>query len=124
MFLAANGNLIFVGLPLNCDRMEIYDHPTFHMACRQFDLVADRLEMPMAERDRLKYPKRCMAVALPIHCADGSIKVYTGYRLQHHLTLGPKQGGLRYHPDVTWGVVRTRQRRVTWECALAGLPYG
>ena len=30
-------------------RMDIYDHPTFRMACQQFDLVADHLQIP-AER--------------------------------------------------------------------------
>ena len=78
--------------------MEIYDHPTFRMACQQFDLVADHLQMPAAERDRVKYPKRSMTVALPIHRDDGSTQVFTGYRVQHHLTLGPTKGGLRFHP--------------------------
>src|SRR3954452_18493847 len=104
--------------------MEIYDHPTFRMACRQFDLVADRLEIPQAEREKLKYPKRCMAGALPIHCEDGATKVYTGYRVQHHLTLGPTKGGLRYHPEVTLGEVAALAMWMSWKCALTGLPYG
>jgi glutamate dehydrogenase/leucine dehydrogenase len=74
--------------------MEIYDHPTFRMACQQFDLVADRLELPPADRDRLKYPKRSVVVALPIHRDDGATQVFPGYRVQHHLTLGPTKGGL------------------------------
>ena len=57
--------------------MEIYDHPTFRMACQQFDLVADHLQIPQNERDRLKYPKRSMTVALPIHCDDGTTRVFT-----------------------------------------------
>ena len=74
--------------------MEIYDIRPSAMACQQFDLVADHLEIPEAERDRLKYPKRSMTVALPIHRDDGSTEVFTGYRVQHHLTLGPTKGGL------------------------------
>src|SRR5256712_11202306 len=66
-------------------RMEIYDHPTFRMACRQFDLVADHLQIPDSDRGRLKYPKRSMTVALPIHRDDGRTEVLTGYRVQHHL---------------------------------------
>jgi glutamate dehydrogenase (NAD(P)+) len=104
--------------------MEIYDTPTFQMACQQFDLVADHLEIPAHERDRLKYPKRSMAVALPIHCEDGTTRVYTGYRVQHHLTLGPTKGGLRYHPDVTLGEVAALAMWMSWKCALTGLPYG
>src|SRR3954470_15012137 len=104
--------------------MEIYDSPMFQMACEQFDLVADHLEIPEAERGRLKYPKRSMTVALPIHCDDGSTRVLTGYRVQHHLTLGPTKGGLRYHPDVTLGEVAALAMWMSWKCALTGLPYG
>jgi glutamate dehydrogenase (NAD(P)+) len=104
--------------------MEVYDHPTFHMACQQFDLVADHLEMPESERPRLKYPKRAMIVSLPIHCEDGSTKVYSGFRVQHHLTLGPTKGGLRFHPEVTLGEVAALAMWMSWKCALTGLPYG
>jgi glutamate dehydrogenase (NAD(P)+) len=104
--------------------MEIYEHPTFRMACQQFDLVADHLQIPESERDRLKYPKRAMVVSLPIHRDDGSTHVFTGYRVQHHLTLGPTKGGLRYHPDVTMGEVAALAMWMSWKCALTGLPYG
>ncbi len=104
--------------------MALYDHPTFHMACQQFDLVADHLQIPLNERDRLKLPKRSMSVALPIRLDDGSVKVFSGYRVQHHLTLGPTKGGLRYHPDVTIGEVAALAMWMSWKCALTGLPYG
>jgi glutamate dehydrogenase (NAD(P)+) len=104
--------------------MEIYDSPTFRMACQQFDLVADHLEIPESDRGRLKFPKRSMSVALPIHCEDGSTRVFSGYRVQHHLTLGPTKGGLRYHPDVTLGEVAALAMWMSWKCALTGLPYG
>jgi glutamate dehydrogenase (NAD(P)+) len=104
--------------------MDIYDHPTFRMACQQFDLVADHLQIPQDDRARLKYPKRSMTVALPIHCDDGSTRVFAGYRVQHHLTLGPTKGGLRYHPDVQLGEVAALAMWMSWKCALTGLPYG
>jgi glutamate dehydrogenase (NAD(P)+) len=104
--------------------MEIYDQPIFRMACQQFDLVADHLEIPESERGRLKYPKRAMTVALPIRLDDGSTRVFTGHRVQHHLSLGPTKGGLRYHPDVTLGEVAALAMWMSWKCALTGLPYG
>lgn len=104
--------------------MQVYDHPTFRMACQQFDSVADRLEIPQDERARLKYPKRSLTVALPIHRDDGSTEVFSGYRVQHHLTLGPTKGGLRFHPDVTLGEVAALAMWMSWKCALTGLPYG
>ena len=104
--------------------MEISANPTFNMACRQFDLVADHLQIPDSERERLKFPKRSLIVSLPIHLDDGSTKVFSGYRVQHHLTLGPTKGGLRYHPDVTLGEVAALAMWMSWKCALTGLPYG
>jgi glutamate dehydrogenase (NAD(P)+) len=104
--------------------MNIYDHPTFRMACQQFDLVADLLQIPESERGRLKFPKRSMTVALPIKRDDGRVEVFSGYRVQHHLTLGPTKGGLRYHPDVALGEVAALAMWMSWKCALTGLPYG
>ena len=104
--------------------MEIYDHPTFHMACQQFDLVADYLQIPADDRDRLKYPKRALSVSIPIHRDDGSTAVFTGHRVQHHLSLGPTKGGIRYHPDVALGEVAALAMWMSWKCALCGLPYG
>lgn len=104
--------------------MDIYDSPTFRMACQQFDAVADHLDIPVADRDRLKFPKRAMTVAVPVRLDDGSVRVYAGYRVQHHLTLGPTKGGLRYHPDVTVGEVAALAMWMSWKCALTGLPYG
>src|SRR5271155_2398562 len=104
--------------------MEIYDHPTFRMACQQFDRVAEYWQIPEDERARLKFPKRSMTVALPVHMDNGATKVFTGHRVQHHLTLGPTKGGLRYHPDVALGEVAALAMWMSWKCALAGLPYG
>jgi glutamate dehydrogenase (NAD(P)+) len=104
--------------------MDVYDHPTFRMACRQFDLVADYLQIPPDDRDRLKYPKRSITVAVPVHRDDGRTEVFQGYRVQHHLTLGPTKGGIRYHPDVALGEVAALAMWMSWKCALAGLPYG
>lgn len=104
--------------------MDVYAHPTFQMACRQFDIVADRLSLSDSDRARLKFPKRSVSVALPVRMDDGRVKVFSGYRVQHHLTLGPTKGGLRYHPEVTLGEVAALAMWMSWKCALAGLPYG
>jgi glutamate dehydrogenase (NAD(P)+) len=104
--------------------MDIYDHPVWRMACQQFDQVADHLDMPACDRDRMKYPKRAMTVAIPVHMDDGGTRVFNGYRVQHHLALGPTKGGLRFHPDVALGEVAALAMWMSWKCALAGLPYG
>lgn len=103
---------------------QVYDSPVFRMACQQFDLVAEFLEIPDSARDRLKFPKRSVSVAMPVRRDDGSTAVFMGYRVQHHLTLGPTKGGVRFHPDVTLGEVAALAMWMSWKCALTGLPYG
>jgi len=104
--------------------VHLYDSPTFRMACQQFDLVADFMNIPESARDRLKMPKRALSVSIPVNMDDGSTKVFMGYRVQHHLTLGPTKGGIRYHADVTIGEVAALAMWMSWKCALVGLPYG
>lgn len=102
----------------------IYSGPVFDMARHQFQRVADHLQIPEMDRDRLLYPKRAIAVSCPIHTDDGRIEVFQGYRVQHHLTLGPTKGGTRFAPSVDVGEVAALAIWMSWKCALAGLPYG
>ena len=104
--------------------MDLYKNPVFDMACHQFDAVADRLHMPDGDRLRLKSPKRALSVSVPVRMDDGSTRVFAGYRVQHHLSLGPTKGGIRYHPKVELGEVAALAMWMSWKCALAGLPYG
>jgi glutamate dehydrogenase (NAD(P)+) len=102
----------------------LYSGPVFAMARQQFEQVAERLQMPIDERERIFMPKRAIAVSCPIHRDDGSISVYQGFRVQHHLTLGPTKGGTRFAPQLDLGEVAALAIWMSWKCALAGLPYG
>lgn len=102
----------------------LYDSDVFKMACRQFDKAADAINLPENLRDRTKYPKRCLSVALPIRRDDGSITVFEGYRVQHNMSTGPSKGGIRFHQHVTIGEVAALAMWMSWKCSLVGLPYG
>jgi glutamate dehydrogenase (NAD(P)+) len=104
--------------------MTVYSGPVFDMAVNQFAVIADHLAIPMDERDRLLLPKRALTISCPIHRDDGSIAVFEGYRVQHHLTLGPTKGGTRFAPSVDIGEVAALAIWMSWKCALVGLPYG
>ena len=103
---------------------DIYAGPVFEMARTQFHRIADRLELPDGQRGRLLYPKRAMTISCPIHLDSGEVAVFQGYRVQHHLTLGPTKGGTRFAPNVDIGEVAALAVWMSWKCALAGLPYG
>ncbi len=104
--------------------MTIYTGPVFDMARIQFGTIADHLGIPEDERARLLYPKRAIAVAIPVHMDDGRTEVFQGYRVQHHLTLGPTKGGTRFSPSLDIGEAAALAIWMSWKCALAGLPYG
>jgi glutamate dehydrogenase (NAD(P)+) len=55
---------------------------------------------------------------------NGKIEVFTGYRVQYNITLGPAKGGIRYHPDVTLDEVKALAAWMTWKCAVANIPFG
>ena len=103
---------------------EFMQSPAFAMACQQYDRVADFLNIPQSERVRTKTPKRAFIVTIPTRMDDGHTEMFAGYRVQHHLSVGPTKGGLRYHPDVTLGEVAALAMWMSWKCSLCGLPYG
>jgi glutamate dehydrogenase (NAD(P)+) len=102
----------------------IYSDPTFQMACDQFQLIAEYLQIPSDLRDRLMYPQRSIVVTVPVRMDDGSTQVFQGYRVQHTLSMGPTKGGTRFATTVTIGEVAALAMWMSWKCALAGLPYG
>ena len=104
--------------------MTIYTGPVFDMARRQFAAIADHLDIPLDERERLLQPKRAIVVSCPIHRDDGTVAVFEGYRVQHHLTLGATKGGTRFSASLDVGEVAALAVWMSWKCALAGLPYG
>jgi glutamate dehydrogenase (NAD(P)+) len=94
------------------------------VAQRQFDIAADRLQLDPQLRAVLREAERELIVSVPVRMDDGSVEVFTGYRVQHNLGRGPSKGGLRYHQDVTLNEVRALAMWMTWKCAVVGIPYG
>ncbi len=96
----------------------------YKMALQQLDCVAEMIDLKHGIHEMLKKPTRELTVNFPVHMDDDSIKVFTGYRVQHNLARGPAKGGIRYSPDTSLDEVRALAMWMTWKCALARLPYG
>jgi glutamate dehydrogenase (NAD(P)+) len=96
----------------------------WEVAQRQFDLAADRLGLDEGMRLVLREPRREFTCHFPVHMDDGSVQVFTGYRVQHNLGRGPAKGGIRYHQDVSLDEVKALAMWMTWKCAVVGIPYG
>ncbi|HEX7491146.1 MAG TPA: Glu/Leu/Phe/Val dehydrogenase [Candidatus Limnocylindrales bacterium] len=94
------------------------------VAQQQFDLAAEHLNLSPGLRKVLREPKRELTVHFPVKMDDGSVEVFTGYRVQHNLSRGPAKGGIRYHQNVTLDEVKALAMWMTWKCAVVGIPFG
>ncbi len=96
----------------------------WEMALRQFHFAADHLVLKRGVRELLGHPQRELTVNFPVEMDDGSVRVFSGYRVLHSTVLGPTKGGIRFSPEVWLNEVRALAMWMSWKCALNHLPYG
>jgi glutamate dehydrogenase (NAD(P)+) len=96
----------------------------FNAMLQEFDGAARILGLDPGIWKILTHPKRQIIVSCPIQMDNGEIEVFTGYRVQYNITLGPAKGGIRYHPNVTLDEVTALAAWMTWKCAVAHIPFG
>ena len=97
---------------------------TFGAMLQEFEGAARILDLDPGIWQILTHPKRQIMVSCPIQRDNGQIEVFTGYRVQYNITLGPAKGGIRYHPGVTLDEVTALAAWMTWKCAVAQVPFG
>src|SRR3979411_2619642 len=97
---------------------------TFRAMLQEVDRAARILNLEPGIWRILTNPKRQIIVSCPIQMDNGEIEVFTGYRVQYNITLGPAKGGIRYHPGVTLDEVTALAAWMTWKCAVAHIPFG
>jgi glutamate dehydrogenase (NAD(P)+) len=98
--------------------------PIFGAMLQEFDVAARILNLDPGIWKILTHPKRQIIVSCPVQMDNGEIEVFTGYRVQYNITLGPAKGGIRYHPDVSLDEVTALAAWMTWKCAVAHIPFG
>ncbi len=104
--------------------MESKSYNPFHVAQKQFDTVAEKLDLEAGVKEFLREPMREYHFIIPVHMDDGSVKVFKGYRVQHNDARGPAKGGIRFHPHETADTVRALSMWMTWKCAVVDIPLG
>ncbi len=109
--------------PMNPNQVLGEENPFEAMHAR-FDLAANKLGLDQGLYRILRTPDRELTVAIPIVMDDGSIEVFTGYRVQHSLARGPAKGGIRFDKNVTLDEVRALAAWMTWKCAVVNVPFG
>ena len=94
------------------------------VARKQIDIVGQYLDVDEGFLETLIQTKRDLIVHFPVKMDDGSVRVYTGYRIVHNDTRGPAKGGIRYHPEVNLDEVRALAMWMTWKAAVVNIPFG
>lgn len=97
---------------------------SFEMAKKQVDIAAKYLNLDPGAAEKLKSTKRELIVHFPVEMDKGTIKIFTGFRVQHNVARGPAKGGIRYHPDVDLDEVRALAMWMTWKSAVVNIPFG
>jgi glutamate dehydrogenase len=87
-------------------------------------IAGEKLKLDQGIHEMLKRPMRTIIVNIPVTMDDGSIRIFTGYRVQYNDALGPTKGGIRYHPELTLDEVIALSAWMTWKTAVVGLPLG
>ena len=88
----------------------IYQDDVFKMACEQFRVIAEYLEIDHSHRERLMLPKRAIAVTLPVHMDDGSTKLFKVTAFSTTSRLVQPKAAPASRPISRWG------RRPLWRC--------
>lgn len=88
------------------------------------DAATAGLDLDDDERRMLNTPFREVSFEVPVRLDDGSLEVFTGYRVQHDRARGPFKGGMRFHPEVDLDHFRALAAMMTWKTALVDVPFG
>ena len=91
---------------------------------QQLDNVAELMHLDPRIHAILRHCKRVMEVSIPVKMDDGSLRIFTGWRVHHNLARGPAKGGVRYSPTLTLEEIKGLAMLMTWKCAVVDIPYG
>ena len=96
----------------------------FEDASRRLERALSYVNLSADTIERLKSPKSSLMVSIPVRLDDGSLKIFSGYRVRYDDTRGPTKGGVRYHPSVSLDEVTSLAFWMTFKCAVLNLPFG
>ncbi|HWA41363.1 MAG TPA: Glu/Leu/Phe/Val dehydrogenase [Gemmatimonadales bacterium] len=90
----------------------------------RFDVAAKKLDLDPGLYKVLTQPEKQIIVSVPVKRDNGSVDVFTGYRVLHNTSRGPAKGGIRFDMQVTLDEVKALAAWMTWKCAVVNVPFG
>jgi glutamate dehydrogenase/leucine dehydrogenase len=96
----------------------------FLEAMLDFEEAAQQLDLESWIVHRLRHAEREVTVNLPLIRDHGQAVTVAGLRVQHTTSPGPTLGPVRFCATAHLNHVKVAAMRMTWQCALLGLPFG
>ena len=99
-------------------------HSSWQAVLERLDEAAELAKLDADVHRMLRTPRRTLEVSIPVRLDDGTVEVFTGWRVHHDTTRGPGKGGIRFHPDLDVDEVKALAAMMTFKTALVDLPFG
>jgi glutamate dehydrogenase (NAD(P)+) len=99
-------------------------HSSWEAVLERLDEAAELAKLDADVHRMLRTPRRTLEVSIPVRLDDGTVEVFTGWRVHHDTTRGPGKGGIRFHPDLDVDEVKALAAMMTFKTALVDLPFG
>jgi glutamate dehydrogenase (NAD(P)+) len=99
--------------------MDVFDNVK-----KQLEKIRKILNFNDAEMQLLLSPKRILQFNFPVQMDEGTVRRFNGFRVQYNDARGPFKGGIRFHPKVDLGEVKSLSFWMAIKCAVADIPYG
>lgn len=107
---------------------DILDRPApfdpWDAARRRMSAAAATAGVGAAVEALLLVPERVVEVAVPVRLDDGTVSVFTGWRVHHNISRGPAKGGIRFHPKLSAEEVVALAADMSLKTAVVDIPFG
>ncbi|MBW3011764.1 Glu/Leu/Phe/Val dehydrogenase, partial [Candidatus Woesearchaeota archaeon] len=100
------------------------EEDVFEVVLKQLEKAQKIRNWPEKELELIKAPKKILDSKLKVKLDNGKTERFQAYRVQHNNARGPTKGGIRYHPNVTLGEVKSLAFWMALKCSITNIPLG
>jgi len=101
------------------EEMNVYQN-----AEARFEVAAEKTGTGTGAVPLSQVSQQEITLYIPIGMDNGTLEVFTGYRVLHSTVRGPGKGGIALLPTFPSTKWRALATWMTWKCAVVNIPFG